>query len=54
FPPKPLSRAAVHHIISRHCKTVRPSSFIEAGCAVCGYLVPLKQLTLLEKYEGSL
>ncbi|KAJ6540675.1 hypothetical protein B0H19DRAFT_959556, partial [Mycena capillaripes] len=26
----------------------------EAGCAVCGCLVPLKKLTLLEKYEGSL
>ncbi|KAJ7678212.1 hypothetical protein DFH06DRAFT_916319, partial [Mycena polygramma] len=54
FPPKPLSQMAAHRIISNHCKTVRPSAFVEAGCAVCGCLVPLKNLTLLERYEGTL
>ncbi|KAJ7024433.1 hypothetical protein C8F04DRAFT_968908, partial [Mycena alexandri] len=41
FPPKPLSRMAAQRIISNHCRTVRPRTFAEAGCAVCGCLVPL-------------
>ncbi|KAJ6467982.1 hypothetical protein C8R47DRAFT_990268, partial [Mycena vitilis] len=54
FPPKPLKRSDAHRLISKYCKTVSPSNFIEVGCAVCGCLVQMKKLTLLEEYEGSL
>ncbi|KAJ7161109.1 hypothetical protein C8R46DRAFT_859534, partial [Mycena filopes] len=54
FPPKPLTRADAHRIIARHCKSTKPSVFVEDGCAVCGSLVPKKLLTPLNNYQGSL
>ncbi|KAJ6514263.1 hypothetical protein C8R47DRAFT_914817, partial [Mycena vitilis] len=54
FPPKSLSLKAAHRIISKHCKTVSPRSFKEAGCAVCGCLTPLTNLSRLDEYKGSL
>ncbi|KAJ7710923.1 hypothetical protein B0H17DRAFT_915076 [Mycena rosella] len=54
FPPLPLSRRQVHRILTKHCRTMRPKSFVEAGCAVCGRLTPQRFLTPLNKYEGSL
>ncbi|KAJ7629524.1 hypothetical protein DFH06DRAFT_1006075, partial [Mycena polygramma] len=54
FPPKPLKSSDAHRIISNHCKTVSPRNFVEAGCAVCGCLVQLKNLTLLDEFDGSL
>ncbi|KAJ7731050.1 hypothetical protein B0H16DRAFT_1329517, partial [Mycena metata] len=54
FPPKPLSQLDAHRIISKHCKTVGPREFREAGCAVCGCLVRLNCLTLLSEYQGNL
>ncbi|KAJ6597880.1 hypothetical protein B0H10DRAFT_1826856, partial [Mycena sp. CBHHK59/15] len=50
FPPWPLTEAQTYRIISKHCKTMHPSSFVESGCAVCGCLL----LTSLSKFEGSL
>ncbi|KAJ7705902.1 hypothetical protein B0H16DRAFT_1345956, partial [Mycena metata] len=47
FPPRPLSQKEVHRIITRYCVTVKPSQFIEKGCAVCGRLNPLKHLSPL-------
>ncbi|KAJ7182680.1 hypothetical protein C8R43DRAFT_868304, partial [Mycena crocata] len=54
FPPKPLSQHHAHRIISNHCRTVSCRNFVEAGCAVCGCLVPNKFLTPLQLYEGDL
>ncbi|KAJ7441128.1 hypothetical protein FB451DRAFT_1344033 [Mycena latifolia] len=54
FPPLPLTRAQTHRILTRHCRTMRPKSFMESGCAVCGQLVARRFLTPLSKYEGSL
>ncbi|KAJ7152413.1 hypothetical protein C8R46DRAFT_913087, partial [Mycena filopes] len=54
FPPKPLTRNDAHRIIARHCRSTRPSVFVEAGCAVCGSLVPKRMLTSLDAYRGSL
>ncbi|KAJ7496325.1 hypothetical protein B0H11DRAFT_1715983, partial [Mycena galericulata] len=51
FPPKPLSRKHARRIIINHCRKMQPSAFVEAGCAVCGCLVPRKQLTPLSKFE---
>jgi hypothetical protein len=33
---------------------VQPSQFVEAGCAVCGRLTPLAELTPLTELNGSL
>ncbi|KAJ7109038.1 hypothetical protein C8R43DRAFT_905040 [Mycena crocata] len=54
FPPKPLSPKDAHRMITKHCRTLSPKEFVEAGCAVCGCLVPRKKLTTLTKFEGSL
>ncbi|KAJ7643129.1 hypothetical protein DFH06DRAFT_925536, partial [Mycena polygramma] len=54
FPPRVLPVKAAHRIISNHCQKVSPKVFKEAGCAVCGYLTPVTNLTRLDRYEGSL
>ncbi|KAJ6522933.1 hypothetical protein DFH09DRAFT_938126, partial [Mycena vulgaris] len=54
FPPRPLTQAQTHRILTKHCRTTRPKAFVEAGCAVCGCLVPQRFLTPLVKYQGSL
>ncbi|KAJ7164300.1 hypothetical protein C8R46DRAFT_858110, partial [Mycena filopes] len=54
FPPAPLDFRGAHRILSRYCSKVKPSQFIEAGCAVCGHLVQQKYLTPLEDYRGDL
>ncbi|KAJ7697468.1 hypothetical protein B0H17DRAFT_928468 [Mycena rosella] len=54
FPPLPKTREQVRRILTKHCRSMRPKAFVEAGCAVCGHLVPLRFLTLLSSYEGSL
>ncbi|KAJ7455633.1 hypothetical protein B0H11DRAFT_1626197, partial [Mycena galericulata] len=54
FPPKPLSETQSMNIIRRHCNSLRPSAFVEDGCAVCGCLVSRKLLTPLSSYQGSL
>ncbi|KAJ7448100.1 hypothetical protein FB451DRAFT_1053952, partial [Mycena latifolia] len=33
---------------------MRPKAFVEAGCAVCGCLVPIRFLTKLSDFQGSL
>ncbi|KAJ6481222.1 hypothetical protein C8R47DRAFT_982585, partial [Mycena vitilis] len=54
FPPRPNSDYALHRILTNASKAVQPSRFIEAGCAVCGRLTPMTELTLLTEFEGSL
>jgi hypothetical protein len=54
FPPRPLSMKENHKILTRYCKTISPRSFMERGCAVCGYLTAIKQLTPLTEYKGNL
>ncbi|KAJ7119968.1 hypothetical protein C8R43DRAFT_849079, partial [Mycena crocata] len=54
FPPKPLTRRDAHRIITNHCKKLSPRNFVEAGCAVCGMLIPKKLLTPLKDFQGSL
>jgi hypothetical protein len=45
FPPDPVSAVDEHRIISETCKAIDPANFEEAGCAVCGLLVPFTELT---------
>ncbi|KAJ7019554.1 hypothetical protein C8F04DRAFT_975511, partial [Mycena alexandri] len=47
FPPKALKFREWHKILTRYSAKVKPSQFIESGCAVCGYLIPMKYLTPL-------
>ncbi|KAJ7115116.1 hypothetical protein C8R43DRAFT_902845, partial [Mycena crocata] len=54
FPPLPLSTKETHGIITRYCSSINPRNFMEKGCAVCGYLVPIKHLTRLTEFKGDL
>ncbi|KAJ7131532.1 hypothetical protein C8R43DRAFT_1089898 [Mycena crocata] len=54
FPPRPLSTKETHNILTSYCNTINPRNFMEKGCAVCGYLVPIKQLTRLSEFKGDL
>ncbi|KAJ7030581.1 hypothetical protein C8F04DRAFT_902399, partial [Mycena alexandri] len=51
FPPRPLSDREVHKILTRYCETVRPQNFMEKGCAVCGRLTSIKQLSPLSSLK---
>ncbi|KAJ7820847.1 hypothetical protein B0H14DRAFT_3089223 [Mycena olivaceomarginata] len=54
FPPKPLSEREKRLIISKHCKRVSPTNFVEHGCAVCGRLTPRKETSPLSLFKGDL
>ncbi|KAH7905174.1 hypothetical protein BJ138DRAFT_969569, partial [Hygrophoropsis aurantiaca] len=45
FPPKPLSIDVIENITRNYCKDLQPSHIQEAGCAVCGELQLIKDLT---------
>jgi hypothetical protein len=47
FPPHQLSLATQHKVISDVCEEMSPSQHTEYGCAVCGTLTPIVQLTNL-------
>jgi hypothetical protein len=53
FPPPPVDRTLSHQIINAACSKLKPESFEEAGCAICGQLVPassLSRLSAVKKY----
>ncbi|KAJ7171850.1 hypothetical protein C8R43DRAFT_874614, partial [Mycena crocata] len=54
FPPKPASEETIHRILTRSAEAFLPERFVEAGCAVCGRLTPLIDLTPLEEFAGDL
>jgi hypothetical protein len=54
FPPAPLDRTLSHKAITSACKKFDPKFFEEAGCAVCGQLVPLSSLTRLSAVKNFL
>lgn len=54
FPPPPPSKLLIHRIISKFCKETSPDSFIETGCAVCGELRPISELTLLDQTKSDI
>ncbi|KAJ6622055.1 hypothetical protein B0H10DRAFT_1788717 [Mycena sp. CBHHK59/15] len=45
FPPTPSTKQDQHRTISGMCTAVDPANFEEAGCAVCGQLIALSELT---------
>ncbi|KAJ7784231.1 hypothetical protein B0H16DRAFT_1296331, partial [Mycena metata] len=54
FPPKPACNETLHRILTGSSESVQPNQFLEAGCAVCGRLTPLTELTSLTQFKGSL
>ena len=54
FPPAPLENDLAQKIISGFCKQSSPSALEEAGCAVCGKLCRLNQLTRLKTIKNLL
>jgi hypothetical protein len=54
FPSAPLEQDLSHRIISDFCANSYPSSLEEAGCAVCGKLCPVKQLSKLKAIKNLL
>src|SRR6266436_7899867 len=45
FPPPPPSKDLQETIALNWCEDTSPDNFMEGGCAVCGQLVPLSQLS---------
>ena len=54
FPPPPVNSELSQKIISNFCANSSPSAMEEAGCAVCGSLVPVSQLTQLKAVKNFL
>ena len=54
FPPAPLSNDLSLKIINDFSAESLPSAIEEAGCAVCGRLVPVSQLTRLKAVKNFL
>ena len=54
FPPKPLDKALAHTIIKSTCDTMETKQIEEAGCAVCGQLVPKTSLSRLSAVKKLL
>ncbi|KAF8220865.1 hypothetical protein L208DRAFT_1331398 [Tricholoma matsutake] len=54
FPPPPLTEALKEIIVRDWCKDSKPSSLEESGCAVCGELVPISQLSRLKAIKTML
>ncbi|KAF8218502.1 hypothetical protein L208DRAFT_1150409, partial [Tricholoma matsutake] len=54
FPPAPLSEELSHEIISHFCANSLAAALEEAGCAVCGQLVPVSQLSKLKAVKNLL
>ena len=54
FPPPPLSKELGETIIRQWCKETEPLSLEESGCAVCGELVPVSQLSRLKSVKKML
>ena len=54
FPPSPVDKNLSQKIITEFCASSSPSVLDESGCAVCGRLCPLKQLTRLKAIKNLL
>ncbi|KAJ6487819.1 hypothetical protein C8R45DRAFT_783523, partial [Mycena sanguinolenta] len=54
FPPEPLTDEQTHRILTKSALAVHPDCFKEAGCAVCGRLTRLTELTPITSFKPSL
>jgi hypothetical protein len=54
FPPDPLSKQLTSSIVASACKKLTPRYIEESGCAVCGMLVPMLELSRLSAVKNYL
>ena len=54
FPPEPADANLVNTILSKACKKMKPMNLQEAGCAVCGELKPVRELSRLKGIKNIL
>ena len=54
FPPPPPSSSTIEQIVHDYCADTSPSMFQESGCAVCGQLNRLTDLSPLSDIKGTL
>jgi hypothetical protein len=54
FPPEALTRDMQLDILTNACKEMNPSRFTESGCAVCGKLTPISELSDLASMSLNL
>jgi len=49
FPPSPPSNNLQETVACEWCQDMSPDEFMEGGCAVCGQLTPVSQLSKLSE-----
>ena len=54
FPPEPLTSAFARNIVDGACKKMTKNKIEEGGCAVCGELVPIGELSRLKAIKNHL
>ncbi|KAF8231098.1 hypothetical protein L208DRAFT_1278787 [Tricholoma matsutake] len=54
FPPEPLNEKVIHQVLDDFGKDSQPKMLQEAGCAVCGKLTPIIQLSKLNAVKNLL
>ena len=54
FPPEPLTSALARDIADGACKKMTKNKIEEGGCAVCGELVPIEELSRLKAIKNHL
>jgi hypothetical protein len=54
FPPEPAGFSLIHKIVTNACNDLKDANISEKGCAVCGCLTLISNLTLLEKADVDL
>jgi hypothetical protein len=54
YPPSPASDDLTHKVIGDFCKESAPNVFEEGGCAVCGQLTPVSELSSLKSVKNLL
>ncbi|KAF8225958.1 hypothetical protein L208DRAFT_1304308, partial [Tricholoma matsutake] len=54
FPPPPLTDKLSHTVVSGFCAEVSPAILQEAGCSVCGRLMPGGKLSSLKAIKNQL
>ncbi|KDR71676.1 hypothetical protein GALMADRAFT_74671, partial [Galerina marginata CBS 339.88] len=54
FPPDPLDNNLAHKILTSACTRILPKNIEEAGCAVCGELKPLRNMSRLKNIKNQL
>src|ERR1700730_11215919 len=54
FPPHKVNNILIERVIRDFCKDLSENNLTESGCAVCGMLTPMKEMTSLDEYKALL